>query len=50
MYIIREIIITGITRLRVNLETNDIEVIRSECARTYKVAKSRVKFVYDEKE
>ncbi|HMM04803.1 MAG: hypothetical protein ACK5KN_13125 [Dysgonomonas sp.] len=50
MFTIREIRITGITRLKVNIETDDIEHIRSECARTYKVSKSKVKFVYDERE
>lgn len=50
MFIIREIRITGITRLKVNIATGDIENIRNECARTYKVNKSKVKFVYDEKD
>lgn len=47
MYTIREIRIVGLTRMSVKVETHDLEAFREECARTYKVRKGRVKFVYD---
>lgn len=47
MHTITLIIIKGITRLRVNIKTDDIETFRKECAQTYKVKKGKVKFVYD---
>lgn len=50
MYVVREIRILGVTRLKANVEINDIEEFRRECARTYKVGLGMVKFVYDEKE
>jgi len=49
MFIIREIRILGVTRLKVNIETGDIEEFRRECAITYKVSLSQVKFVYEER-
>lgn len=46
-YMIREIRILGVSRMRVKVETHDLEAFREECARTYKVKKVKVKFVYD---
>jgi hypothetical protein len=50
MYIVKEIRITGISKLKVNIEVADIEAFRRECARTYKVKSGEVKFVYEERE
>lgn len=50
MYTIKEIRIVGLTRIKTSIDTQDLEAFRDECARTYKVKKGRVKFVYDTKE
>lgn len=48
MYTITEIKILGITRLTVNIVTDDLETIRGEWAKTYCVRRGQVKFVYRE--
>ncbi len=50
MFIIKEIRVIGITRLKVNVETHDIESFRRECARLYKARLSDIKFVYEERD
>jgi hypothetical protein len=47
MHIITQIIIKGITRLKVKIRTDDIEAIRKECAKTYNVKTGKIKFVYN---
>ncbi|WP_221412119.1 hypothetical protein [Dysgonomonas sp. ZJ279] len=48
MYKIRRIKIIGVTRLSVNLVTDNIEKIRREYADIYNVKLCDVKFVYGE--
>lgn len=50
MIIIKEIRITGVTKLRVNTKVDNLEIFRKECARTYKVKLNDVKFVYEERD
>lgn len=50
MFIIKEIRIIGVTRMKVCIETGNIEEFRRECARTYKVQLGQVKFIYEERE
>lgn len=49
MYVIKQIRIPGLTRLKVDLSIDDLQAFRSECARTYKVKASQVRFVYEER-
>ncbi|MBB4037016.1 hypothetical protein GGR21_002930 [Dysgonomonas hofstadii] len=50
MFIIKEIRVIGVTRLKVEVETDNIEEFRRECARTYKVKLRQIKFIYEERE
>lgn len=47
MYIITQIAIEGITRLKVKIKTDNIEAFRKECAQTYKVKPGKIRFIYD---
>lgn len=47
---IKEIRIIGVTRLKANKNIENLEAFRKECADTYKVKLSDVKFIYEEKE
>ena len=49
MFIIKEIRVIGVTRLKVEVETGDIEKFRHECARIYKVKLGQIKFIYEER-
>lgn len=48
--IVKQIRIIGVTTLSVKTEVDDLEYFRKECARTYKVRLSDVKFVYEERD
>lgn len=50
MIIVKEIRITGVTKLKLNTKVENIEAFRKECARAYKVRLSDVKFVYEERD
>lgn len=50
MYKIVEVKILGVTRLVVDIATDNIETIRREWARVYRVPLGKVKFVYEERE
>lgn len=48
--IVKRIRIIGITTLNVNTEVDDLEAFRKECAQSYKVRLSDVKFTYEERD
>lgn len=49
MYIIKKVKIIGVTSLKVNVKTSNIEEYRKECAEKYNVKLSDVKFIYEDR-
>lgn len=46
---IKEIRIIGVTRLKVNMDVENLAAFRKKCADTYNVKLSDVKFIYEER-